>query len=84
MSILAYLGETEDSKRIKKSAFEQYYSKLEFWQKACFYEGQGCFNPKAKLYEKQCSKLLAAWYKAGSCGKLPTMPPETIECEKCR
>ena len=70
--------------RLKHSIKRQYYSAVQIWNNACKYEGQGCCYPETEEYSKECSKLWAAWHKAGSRGKLPVMPPETIECEKCK
>ncbi|MDE7372568.1 MAG: hypothetical protein K2N18_00735, partial [Clostridia bacterium] len=70
--------------RLKISVQQQYFSEAEFWRNSCSYRGKGCCNPKTEEYKKECEAIWAEWHKKGSKGKLPVMPPETVECEKCQ
>lgn len=75
--------------RLKFSIVQQYNSVLDFWQNACSYNGQQdrtgrCCDPEVDKYQKTCRELWQKWRSAGSKGKLPIIPPPTVECEKCR
>jgi len=68
--------------RLKNSRWKQYYNVLNFWLNSCRFDGKGCFYSETDKYQKECDILWSAWHKEGSRGKLPVMPPETVECEK--
>lgn len=75
--------------RLKYSIMEEYLSIINFWQKACNYEGKSsclkgrCCNPKTNEYQNRCAEIRREWHDAGGIGKLPVMPLPTVECEKC-
>lgn len=75
--------------RLKHSILQQYDSVPDFWRNACGYSGKSacqrgrCSQPATGEYQKLCDEIWQEWHKFGGKGKLPVMPPKSVECEKC-